>query len=171
MCRFGSGADLSGIYTLDDMKAYGVSKGWCPYFFTRQMLSYANVIVFNYQVLWRPFLCSLGLCINASTPLSTHAPVLLSDQYMLDPKVSGLVSRELDARSIVVFDEAHNIDNICVEALSVSIDRRALDLSTRNLRKLEISVKRSVDTSSWHRNLVLRNLAALVQLVLPSPAE
>ena len=90
---------------------------------------------------------------------------------MLDPKVSGLVSRELDARSIVVFDEAHNIDNICVEALSVSIDRRALDLSTRNLRKLEISVKRSVDTSSWHRNLVLRNLAALVQLVLPSPAE
>ena len=30
-------------------------------------------------------------------------------QYMLDPKVSNLVSRDLEAESIVVFDEAHNI--------------------------------------------------------------
>ena len=48
--RFGSGAELSGIYTLDDMKELGKKKGWCPYFLTRQLLSYANVIVFNYQV-------------------------------------------------------------------------------------------------------------------------
>jgi Rad3-related DNA helicase len=27
-----------------------------------------------------------------------------------DPKVAGMVSRELEAESIVVFDEAHNID-------------------------------------------------------------
>ena len=31
---------------------------------------------------------------------------------MLDPKVAALVSRELDANAIVVFDEAHNIDNV-----------------------------------------------------------
>jgi len=30
---------------------------------------------------------------------------------MLDPKVSNLVSRDLEAESIVVFDEAHNIGN------------------------------------------------------------
>jgi DNA excision repair protein ERCC-2 len=40
---------------------------------------------------------------------------------MLDPKVAGLVSRELEAESVVVFDEAHNIDNICTEALSVTL--------------------------------------------------
>lgn len=34
---------------------------------------------------------------------------------MLDPKISGLVSREIEKESIVVFDEAHNIDNICIE--------------------------------------------------------
>jgi len=37
--------------------------------------------------------------------------------------VSNLVSRELEAESIVVFDEAHNIDNVCIEALSVTLDR------------------------------------------------
>lgn len=38
---------------------------------------------------------------------------------MLDPKVAGLVSRELERESIVVFDEAHNIDNVfCLNSLN-----------------------------------------------------
>ena len=48
-------------------------------------------------------------------------------QYLLDPKVSGLVSRDLERESIVVFDEAHNIDNVCIEALSVNIRRQTVD--------------------------------------------
>jgi hypothetical protein len=39
-----------------------------------------------------------------------HSNILVYNyQYMLDPKVSNLVSRDLEAESIVVFDEAHNI--------------------------------------------------------------
>ena len=34
---------------------------------------------------------------------------------MLDPKVSQLVSRQVEKEAIVVFDEAHNIDSICIE--------------------------------------------------------
>ena len=37
--------------------------------------------------------------------------VVYNYQYMLDPKVANLVSKELETESIVVFDEAHNIDN------------------------------------------------------------
>jgi DNA excision repair protein ERCC-2 len=40
-----------------------------------------------------------------------------------EQQVAGLVSRELEAESIVVFDEAHNIDNVCTEALSVQLNR------------------------------------------------
>jgi len=29
--------------------------------------------------------------------------------------VSNMVSRELEKECIVVFDEAHNIDNVCIE--------------------------------------------------------
>lgn len=38
--------------------------------------------------------------------------IVCAAQYMLDPKISSLVSRELEQESIVVFDEAHNIDNV-----------------------------------------------------------
>jgi len=71
-----------------------------------------------------------------------HATILVYNyQYMLDPKVANLVSRELEAESIVVFDEAHNIDNVCIEALSVTLDRRAIDLSVRSVGKLQRKVE------------------------------
>jgi DNA excision repair protein ERCC-2 len=107
----GADAGLTGIYNLDDIKALGTEKGWCPYFLTRHVISYANVVVYNYQ-------------------------------YMLDPKIAALVSRELEDKSIVVFDEAHNIDNVCIEALSVSLDRRTIDGAARNLGTLGTEVKR-----------------------------
>lgn len=33
------------------------------------------------------------------------------------PQVSQMVSRELEKECIVVFDEAHNIDNVCIEVI------------------------------------------------------
>lgn len=41
--------------------------------------------------------------------------VVYNYQYMLDPKVSQMVSREMEKECVVVFDEAHNIDNVCIE--------------------------------------------------------
>lgn len=39
-----------------------------------------------------------------------HANVVVySYHYLLDPKIAELVSRELAKKSVVVFDEAHNI--------------------------------------------------------------
>ncbi|KAJ1406448.1 helicase C-terminal domain-containing protein, partial [Ochromonadaceae sp. CCMP2298] len=79
-----------------------------------------------------------------------HATVLVYNyQYMLDPKVSNLVSRELEAESIVVFDEAHNIDNVCIEALSVTLDRRRLEASSRSVARLQskVSEMKATDTA------------------------
>lgn len=70
-----------------------------------------------------------------------HASIIVYNyQYMLDPKVANLVSRELEAESIVVFDEAHNIDNVCIEALSVTLDKRLSDASLRSVNTLERKV-------------------------------
>ena len=35
-------------------------------------------------------------------------------------QVSNMVSRELEKECVVVFDEAHNIDNGCIEVCSLS---------------------------------------------------
>lgn len=100
-----------GVYAVDDLKELGTQKGWCPYFLTRYVVTFADVIVYNYQ-------------------------------YMLDPKVSAMVSRSFEKESIVVFDEAHNIDNVCIEALSVELDRRSLDRASRNLTTISSQVTR-----------------------------
>jgi Rad3-related DNA helicase len=50
--------------------------------------------------------------------------------------------RELEKESIVVFDEAHNIDNVCIEALSVSMRQQTMDAAAANINKLN-SVRRA----------------------------
>ncbi|CAM8998013.1 unnamed protein product [Rhodiola kirilowii] len=100
-----------GVYTLQDLRAFGKQKGWCPYFLARHMVQFANVIVYSYQ-------------------------------YMLDPKVAGIISKEMQKESVVVFDEAHNIDNVCIEALSVSVRRQTLEGATRNLNKMTQEINR-----------------------------
>ena len=38
-----------------------------------------------------------------------------------------MISHEMSQDSIVVFDEAHNIDDACIESLTVKIRRKTLD--------------------------------------------
>lgn len=72
-----------------------------------------------------------------------HAHVLVFNyQYMLDPKVAKLVSQELESESVIVFDEAHNIDSVCIEALSVTLRDRGLEQATRSLGRLSSEVAR-----------------------------
>ena len=99
-----------------------------------------------------------------------HANILVYNyQYLLDPKISNLVSNNLEADSIVVFDEAHNIDNVCIEALSVILDKRALEASSRGISRLSSKVadmkasdKEKLTTE--YQNLVAGMAEAGVQL-------
>nr|XP_043637071.1 general transcription and DNA repair factor IIH helicase subunit XPD [Erigeron canadensis] len=68
--------------------------------------------------------------------------VVYSYQYLLDPKVAGIISKEMQRESVVVFDEAHNIDNVCIEALSVSIRRQTIEGATRNINKMSKDIER-----------------------------
>ncbi|CAM0139211.1 unnamed protein product [Umbelopsis sp. WA50703] len=62
--------------------------------------------------------------------------VIYSYHYLLDPKVADLVSKELSKDCIVIFDEAHNIDNVCIESLSIDLTRPVLDASARSVALL-----------------------------------
>ena len=55
--------------------------------------------------------------------------IVYNYSYLLDPKIANLVSSELQKDCIVVFDECHNIDNVCIEALSMNLNRRTLELA------------------------------------------
>lgn len=67
--------------------------------------------------------------------------IVYNYSYMLDPKISNLVSKELQSDCVVVFDECHNIDNACIEAFSMNLNRKTLELASSNIKKLEELVK------------------------------
>ncbi|CAG5118386.1 unnamed protein product, partial [Candidula unifasciata] len=68
--------------------------------------------------------------------------IVYSYYYLLDPKIAELVSKELPKQSVVVFDEAHNIDNVCVESMSVKITRKTIDRCNQNIEDLSKQIKR-----------------------------
>ncbi|XP_054855633.1 general transcription and DNA repair factor IIH helicase subunit XPD isoform X3 [Eublepharis macularius] len=106
-----------GVYNLDDLKAYGRQKGWCPYFLARYSILHANVVVYSYH-------------------------------YLLDPKIASLVSKELARKSVVVFDEAHNIDNVCIDSMGVNITRKTLDRCQGNVATLQATIQKIKDTDA-----------------------
>jgi DNA excision repair protein ERCC-2 len=115
----------SGVYSIDDLKQYGRERNWCPYFLSRFAVSwkhllyiYTNIKLHIFQII--------------------HSQIIVfSYHYLLDPKIADIVSKELAKESVVVFDEAHNIDNVCVDSMSVKINRRMIDRSTSAIGTLE----------------------------------
>lgn len=53
-----------GVYTLHDLRVFGRKQGWCPYFLARHMMSFANVVVYNYQYMIDPKVSQVRLHFN-----------------------------------------------------------------------------------------------------------
>ncbi|KAJ5096855.1 hypothetical protein N7456_007576 [Penicillium angulare] len=74
--------------------------------------------------------------------------IIYSYHYLLDPKIAERVSRELSKDCIVVFDEAHNIDNVCIESLSIDISEDSLRKATRGASNLERKIEEMKSTDA-----------------------
>ena len=74
--------------------------------------------------------------------------IIYSYHYLLDPKIAERVSKELSKDCIVVFDEAHNIDNVCIESLSIDITDDSLRKATRGAVNLERHIEEMKSTDA-----------------------
>ncbi|EKX39162.1 ERCC2/XPD/Rad3 nucleotide excision repair [Guillardia theta CCMP2712] len=83
--------------------------------------------------------------------------------YVIDPKISLLVSRDVEKESILVFDEAHNIDNVCIEALSVNINKKNLDGASRNIATLSRAIEKSKEQNAEQLRQEYERLVAGLQ--------
>ncbi|KAF1939848.1 TFIIH basal transcription factor complex helicase-like protein subunit [Clathrospora elynae] len=63
--------------------------------------------------------------------------IIYSYHYLLDPKIADRVSKDLSKDCIVVFDEAHNIDNVCIESLSIDLTEDVLRKATKGVNNLD----------------------------------
>lgn len=75
--------------------------------------------------------------------------VIYSYHYLIDPKIAERVSKDLSGDSIVIFDEAHNIDNVCIESLSMDITDDVLKKATKGAESLSKKVEevKQIDSS------------------------
>lgn len=73
--------------------------------------------------------------------------IIYSYHYLLDPKIAERVSNEVSKDGIVIFDEAHNIDNVCIESLSLDLTNDVLKRATKGANALanRIEEVRQVD--------------------------
>ncbi|KAK2952140.1 putative General transcription and DNA repair factor IIH helicase subunit XPD [Blattamonas nauphoetae] len=82
--------------------------------------------------------------------------------YMLDPQINQLIGLQPKEHDIIVFDEAHNIDNSCIDSLSAEVPRRMLDTCEDNIRSLTelIHQRRQtyIDTLNRDRDLMLQEI-------------
>ena len=74
--------------------------------------------------------------------------IIYSYHYLLDPKISERVSKELSKDCIVVFDEAHNIDNVCIESLSIDLTEDSLRKATRGAANLQRKIEEMKTTDA-----------------------
>ncbi|KAF2862257.1 DNA repair helicase [Piedraia hortae CBS 480.64] len=74
--------------------------------------------------------------------------IIYSYHYLLDPKIAERVSKELSKDCIVVFDEAHNIDNVCIESLSIDLTEDSLRKAARGASNLEHKVAQLKETDA-----------------------
>ncbi|CEJ87551.1 Putative Tfiih complex helicase [[Torrubiella] hemipterigena] len=72
--------------------------------------------------------------------------VIFSYHYLLDPKIAERVSKDFSKDNIIVFDEAHNIDNVCIESLSTDITEDSLRRATRGAQNLKEKIAEMRDT-------------------------
>ncbi|CAM1154738.1 ERCC2 (predicted) [Pycnogonum litorale] len=108
-----------------------------------------------------------------------HANVVVySYHYLLDPKIADLVSKEFSKASVVVFDEAHNIDNVCIDSMSVHITRKTIDKCQNSIAKLQTAIKEIKDADAnklkeeYHhlvRGLREANVARETEIILSNP--
>ena len=61
--------------------------------------------------------------------------------YLIDPQISGSFLKNLSKDTIVVFDEAHNIDDVCIEAYTLKVNNQVLTNATRNINGIQQKIK------------------------------
>ena len=74
--------------------------------------------------------------------------IIYSYHYLLDPKIAERVSKDFGQDCIVVFDEAHNIDNVCIESLSIDITEDSLRKASKGAANLEKKIQEMKKTDA-----------------------
>lgn len=101
-----------------------------------------------------------GLCpyFLARRLISEAQVVMCSFAYTLDPLARELLIPSLGKQAIVVYDEAHNIDDVCCEFMSSALSAETLNKAMRSLKEAEDMAKTMREEEQEKLSGVLKHL-------------
>ncbi|KAG2469083.1 ERCC2 helicase, partial [Polypterus senegalus] len=108
----------AGIFNLDDLKAFGRQKGWCPYFLARYSILHANIVIYSYHYLLDPKIADLVSKELAKKIKETDAAKLREEYSQL---VQGLKEANVARETDVYLSNPVLPDEILQEAVPGSI--------------------------------------------------
>ncbi|KAI3380414.1 hypothetical protein SNEBB_007884 [Seison nebaliae] len=68
--------------------------------------------------------------------------IVYSYSYLLDVKIAQKISIKFPEESVVIFDEAHNIDSVCIDSLSLTLNNRTLEDASKSCEVLTTRLSR-----------------------------
>lgn len=90
--------------------------------------------------------------------------------YMVDPSLSGTVREHLSESTIVVMDEGHNVDDVCIGAMSMVITKKdAAQAREANMKGLLEEVDRMKSTNRQKLQQEYDSLISGLALAAPKP--
>lgn len=125
----------------------GTGRKFCPYFAARRVANVANILILNYQYVLDPRVAQIAF--QGSSNLFSA-----SGQLFANAGGGGTSGGAIGAGgavdtvavkepNVIVFDEAHNIDNVCIEALSINLTVYDLERARHNINKLNRMIGRA----------------------------
>lgn len=95
--------------------------------------------------------------------------IVCSYNYLLDPKYSSALGRHIDDQTVLVFDEAHNLEQSASDAMSMHITQHLIASCETAIRNFLVIIKsqkisRSTDEFTDVTKSILRNEKALSSL-------
>lgn len=84
--------------------------------------------------------------------------------YLIDPQISGSFLKNLSKDTIVVFDEAHNIDDVCIEAYTLKVNNQVLANAGRNINGLQDKIRNLSEESVERYKAELKKVSENLKL-------
>ncbi|EDR29430.1 DNA repair helicase rad3/xp-D, putative [Entamoeba dispar SAW760] len=111
-------------------------KGLCPYYHDIEdeipiIAGIDELVQFGKQYQRCPYFCSRNNFYKSPFIVCTY-------NYILDPKVENVTVGKMSDlhQTLLVFDEAHNVDNVVVDAQTLTLSLDTLELATISLNRL-----------------------------------
>ena len=101
----------------------------------KNTLNIEDILAFGHEHQMCPYYSSRAL-------VKTSDIIICNYPYILDDRVSSVIFKNINNNSLIMIDEAHNIDDVCVDSKTIKIDSHTIHEAYINISDLEASTDR-----------------------------